>query len=102
MQVTEDQDGRRRCVHWDLPDQGWQEVARRIDPFLASAIQTIAVEYPDDPVRWLVINLWADSGRLLVYPAQDGPNGNRGERIYFALHSDYLENRHNRITETLT
>jgi hypothetical protein len=89
-------------VYWDLPDQGWKDVARRIDPFLASAIRAIAAEYAADPVQWLVINHWADSGRLLVYPAQDGPNGDRGERIFFDFNSDYLENRHSYITEALT
>jgi hypothetical protein len=92
MQVTEFRDRRRRCVVWGLPDHGWEDVARQFDPFLASAIQGIAVEYTGEPVAWLEINHWPDTGRLMVFPAQDGPEGNRAERVYFELSSNYLEN----------
>jgi hypothetical protein len=102
MQVTEQQEGRCRNVYWSLPDQGWEDLACQIDSFLASAIQAIAKEYAADPVEWLVINHWPDSGRLIVYPAQDGPCGNRGERIYLQIRSSYLEDEFRRITETLT
>src|SRR4029077_13928736 len=102
MQVTENQDGRCRRVYWDLPDQGWEDLARQLDPFLAISIQAIATEYADDCVEWLVINRWPDSGRVLVYPAQDGPNGNRGEKIFFDLSSAYLENEFSRIGELVS
>lgn len=102
MQVFEQQEGGCRRVYWKLPDQGWEDVAGQIDPYLASAIQGIAKEYAPDPVEWLVINHWPDSGRLLVYPAQDGPYGNRGERIYFEISSGYLRNEFARISDLPT
>src|SRR5262245_7167289 len=99
MQIIEFQDGPCRHVAWELPDSGWDDVARQLDPFLANAIQAINSEYADEPVEWLVINHWPDTGRLIVFPSQDGPNGNRGERICFQLFSIYLENEFLRIGE---
>jgi hypothetical protein len=99
MQITEDQNEWCRSVYWDLPDQGWEDLVRHIDPFLASAIQTVTAEYAKDPVEWLEINHWPDSGAIIVFPAHDGPYGNRGERICFTLSSNYLENEFLRIGE---
>jgi len=101
MQVVKYQDGRCRCVCWELPETGWADVARHIDPFLVQAIQAIAAEYADDPVQWLEINYWPASGRLIVFPAQDGPWGHRGERVYFELHSRHLDNDLSRIDDAL-
>src|SRR4051794_17181928 len=91
MKVLEQQEGRCRNVYWDVPDGGWEEAARHIDPFLADAIRAVDAEYAGDPAEWLVVNHWPDSGRLIVYPAQDGPYGNRGERVCFQLCSGHLE-----------
>ena len=74
MQVVEYQDGRCHCIVWELPDNGWEDVARQFDSFLAHAIAAIAAGYAADPVEWLEINRWPDSGRLMVFPSQDGPN----------------------------
>jgi len=101
MHVSEYQDRHRRCVHWDLPDRGWEDVARHLDPFLATAIREIAAEYAADPVEWLEINHWPDSGRLMLFPAHDGPYGNRKERVYFELSSDYLQNEFLRISDVV-
>jgi hypothetical protein len=101
MQVLESEDGRRRCVHWELPDSGWEDVAQSIDPFLVEAIRAVTAEYAGEAVEWLEINHWPDTGRLMVFPAQDGPYGNRGERVYFELDSGYLENEFRRIADSL-
>ena len=63
MQVIEQQDQGCRLVYWELPDHGWEDVARRIDPFLARAIHRIAAEYVGEPVPWLEVNHWPCSGR---------------------------------------
>jgi hypothetical protein len=100
MKIIEQQEGHCRNVYWELPDQGWGDVARQVDSFLAAAIQAIAREYAADPAAWLVINHWPSSGRLIVYPVH-GPHGNREERIHFEFCSFYLANEFRRITETL-
>jgi hypothetical protein len=97
MKIVEYQNGRCRCIVWELPDCGWEDVAGRLDPFLAHAILSIAAEYATEPVKWLEVNHWPDTGRLMVFPSQDGPNGNRGERIYFEFRSNCLENEFLRI-----
>jgi len=96
------QDRSCRCTVWNLPDNGWYDVVEHIDPFLAHAIKHIAAEYAPDWFQWLEINHWQDSGRLIVYPSQEGPFGNRGERIYFELSSQHLENESIRIGDAWT
>jgi hypothetical protein len=102
MEITSSTDGNLRQISWDLPDQGWEDVAGELDRFLAAAIQGIAEEYAAEPVAWLEINHWGDSGRLIVFPAQDGPYGNRDERILYDLNSAYLETEFARIAKSLT
>jgi hypothetical protein len=35
----------------------------------------------------------------MVFPAQDGPYGNRGERVHFELQSGHLENEFKRLAD---
>jgi hypothetical protein len=65
------------------------------------AIQAIATEYANEPVEWLEINHWPDSGRLIVYPSQQGPHGDRDERICCQLISDYLKAEWTRIGDSI-
>lgn len=83
-----------------LPDRGWDDVCAQIDTFLADAIRAIAAEYANEPVEWLEINRWPSSGRLIVFPSQQGPDGDRKERICCQLNSDYLENEWTRIGDS--
>jgi hypothetical protein len=56
---------------------------------------------PGDAVEWLEINHWPNSGRLMVFPSQDGPFGNREERLYFELSSEHLEKENRRVGDSL-
>jgi len=75
---------------WQVPNTGWEDVDRQIDLFLAASIREIVQEYADEPVEWLEINRWPDSGRLIVFPSRD-LKGNRDERICCQMFSDYLQ-----------
>jgi hypothetical protein len=87
MQFT---DGPTRNEVWELPDTGWNHWSAVADEFLAYSIAGIATEYATEPVEWLEINLWPHSGRLIVFPSHDGPEGDRGERVCFELASEHL------------
>lgn len=101
MQIIEYQDGHCRCINWELPDTGWENVANFIDLFMDQALCTILAEYREERVEWLEINHWPISGRLMVFPSQDGPGGNREERLYFELYSQHLQHEFNRISDSL-
>jgi hypothetical protein len=86
---------------WELPDAGWDDWATTADQFLADAIRAIVAEYPGERVEWLEVNYWQDSGRLIVWPSQEGPHGDRGERVCFELSSQYLEAASLAISESV-
>jgi hypothetical protein len=91
VQVVKFTDGPTHYETWELPDNGWHDWEMVVDRFLGHAIAAIAEEYVSDSVEWLEINGWPISGRLIVFPSQDGPFGNRGERVCFELSSKHLE-----------
>jgi hypothetical protein len=99
MEITEFQDGRKRCPCWELPNLGWEDLSTKLDAYLSEAIAAIADAYTDLPAAWIQLNYWADSGRLIVYPSDDGPFGNRTERVCFQLFSDYLQHEFDRVCE---
>jgi hypothetical protein len=101
MEVITFDDGPTRCEVWKLPDGGWDDWAATVDRFLAHAIRGIAAEYAGGTVEWLELNQWPISGRLIVFPSQDGPGGDRGERVSFELASDHLEAASERIGDTV-
>lgn len=101
MQVVKFQDGPTRCETWELPDGGWDDFVAVVDRFLAFAIAGIAAEYGGEAVKWLEVNGWPTSGRLMVFPSHEGPFGNRGERVCFELSSKHLEAACSRIGEAL-
>jgi hypothetical protein len=101
VQVVKFTDGLTRHETWELPDNGWDDWATVTDRFLGHAIAGIAAEYVGDSVEWLEINGWPISGRLIVFPSQDGPFGNRGERVCFELSSKHLEAAFCRIGEVV-
>lgn len=91
MEITEFQDGSMRCVCWQLPNHGWNDVAEKLDDFLAECFLTIEARYPDKPVTWVELNFRPDGGRLIVFPSDEGPFGDRNERICYQLFSDHLQ-----------
>jgi hypothetical protein len=99
MEISEFQDGGTRCFCWKLPHGGWDDLARKLDEYLTSAIGTIIAAYADKPIAWLELNYWPDSGRLIVFPSEDGPFGDRGERVCFQFFSDYMQNEFDRICQ---
>ena len=101
MQVVRFTDGGAQHETWDLPDAGWDDWAANVDRFLAHAIRGIQADYVGDPIEWLEINYWQISGRLIVFPSQDGPHGDRGERICFELSSEHLEAETRRVSESM-
>src|SRR5262245_17771701 len=90
-------DGSTRHEVWELPDSGWDDWAAAADRFLAHAIRGIAAEYAAELVEWLEINHWPYSGRLIVFPSQDGPHGDREERVCFELASEHLLSMFRRV-----
>jgi len=91
VEIIRFKDGECRYEVWNLPDGGWNDWADRADRFLAHSIREIAAEYAGEPIEWLEINHWPYSGRLIVFPSQEGPYGDRIERVCFELSSEYLE-----------
>jgi hypothetical protein len=100
LKVIQFNDGDCQFETWELPESGWEVWAATVDPFLAHAIRCIAAEYHDLSVEWLEINQW--SGRLIVFPSQDGPHGDRGERVCFELSSLHLEAASKRVFESVS
>ena len=94
-------DGPTRHEVWKLPDGGWDGWSVTVDPFLAHAIQGIVAECAGSSAEWLEINHWQNSGRLIVFPSDAGPDGDRGERVCFELSSKHLESASRRIGEVL-
>jgi len=90
-------DDKTRHEIWELLDAGWEDWAAPVDQFLAHAVGSIAAVYAGDSVEWLEINYWRNSGRLIVFPSQDGPFGDRGERVCFELSSKHMEAESPRI-----
>lgn len=101
MEIHRFKDGPTRCETWELPDAGWEDWASNVDRFLAHAIRGIAAEYAGEPVEWLEINYWQSSGRLIVFPSQSGPFGDRGERVCFELSSEHLEGGSRRVGDSV-
>src|SRR5262245_44712841 len=101
MEVIQFTDGPTRYEVWELPDAGWDDWAGVVDRFLAHAIQGIAAEYTNAQAEWLEVNHWQDSGRLIVFPSQDGPHGDRGERVCFELSSKHLEAASRHISKAI-
>src|SRR5947209_3799910 len=99
MEITEFQDGNVRCPCWCFPDEGWDELCRKLDDFLCEAILAVSAAYQVKPAAWLEVNHWPDSGRLIVYPSDNGPFGGRNETICFQLFSDFLQHEFDRICE---
>jgi hypothetical protein len=97
VEVIRFSDGPTRYEVWELPDAGWEDWAAVADRFLAHTIRGIAAEYASEPVEWLEINNWPYSGRLIVFPSQGGPHGDRGERVCFELASEHLLSVYRRV-----
>lgn len=87
---------------WELADAGWEDWTIVTDRFLAHAIQGITAEYPSDPVEWLEVNHWPISGRLIVFPSDEGPYGDRHERVCFELSSEHLATASRRISKSVS
>ena len=100
MEVIRFTDGPTLHEVWELPDAGWDDWATTVDQFLAHAIRAIVAEYTGEPVEWLEVNHWQVSGRLLVWPSQEGPHGDRGERVCFELAGMHLETASRVISES--
>jgi hypothetical protein len=90
VKVIQFTDGPTRNEVWELPDASWDDWAAVADEFLVHSINGIAAEYARASVKWLEINHWPHSGRLIVFPSQDGPSGDRNERVCFELVSEHL------------
>jgi hypothetical protein len=101
MDIVRFTDGPTRYETWKLPDAGWDDWASTVDQFLAHAIQGITAEYAGLPVEWLEANYWQISGRLIVFPSQDGPYGDRVERVCFELASEHLEVESRRVADSI-
>jgi hypothetical protein len=101
VEVLRFTDGGTRYETWELPDAGWDAWATHVDRFLAYAIRGIVAQYAGDQVEWLEISYWQNSGRLIVFPSQDGPHGNRVERVCFELSSEHLEAESHRVSESV-
>jgi hypothetical protein len=101
MDIVRFTDGLTRCETWKLSDTGWDDWASTVDRFLAHAIRGITAEYTGSPVEWLEINFWQDSGRLIVFPSQEGPSGDRVERVCFELASEHLEVESRRVGNSI-
>jgi hypothetical protein len=99
MEITEFQDSGTRCPCWRLPNRGWDDFAENLDGYLADCFRLIAAACPDKPVAWVELNYWPDTGRLIVYPSDEGPFGDRNERVRFQLFSDHLQQEFERICE---
>jgi hypothetical protein len=91
VEIVRFTDGNTRHEVWQLAGTAWDDWAACVDRFLAHAIGAIVAAYPGEPVEWLEINHWPHSGRLIVFPSQNGPDGNRDERVCFELSSAHLE-----------
>lgn len=74
----------------DLP---WDAYPKAVDDYLAIALPRLAQAYAQDDCPVIVFELWASSGRLIVY---DSPVGiclrDRNERVYTQLTSQALMN----------
>ena len=90
MEVVRFEDGPTRYETWELPDAGWPDWASVADDFLMHAVRGVVVAYPGDSAEWLEVNHWPSSGRLIVFPSEGGPYGDRGEKVCFELSSAYL------------
>jgi len=99
MEITEFQDGQVRCPCWRLPNRGWDDLSQRLDDYLAECFRSIVAAYTDKVVAWVELNYWPDTGRLIVFPSDDGPFGDRNERVCFQLFSDHLQQEFDRICE---
>lgn len=97
VEVVRFTDGPTRHEVWELADRGWDDWAAVVDRFLAHAIRGIAAEYAGEPVEWLEINQWPYTGRLLVFPSQDGPHGDRQERVCFELAGEHILSEFRRV-----
>jgi hypothetical protein len=101
LQVVRFTDNGTRYETWELPDAGWADWAAHIDLLMAHAIREIAAEYIGEPVEWLEVNYWQETGRLIVFPSQDGPHGDRAERVCFELSSEHLEAESRRVSQSV-
>jgi hypothetical protein len=99
MEITEFHDGGTKCPCWRLPNLGWDDVSDKLDTYLSECFRTIAAAYTDKPVAWIELNYWPDTGRFIVFPSDDGPFGDRNEKVCFQLFSDYLQQEFDRICE---
>jgi hypothetical protein len=102
MEIVRFTDGPTQHETWELPDAGWDDWASILDRFLAHAIRGITAHYAGSDVEWLEVNYWQDSGRLIVFPSQDGPYGDRAERVCFELASEHLEVESRRAAESVS
>lgn len=82
---------------WNLADYGWAHLTQQLDEFLSTAIARVEAVYDKFPANWLELNCWPDSGRLIVYPSTEGPFGERDEKVFLQLFSDYLRSEFDRI-----
>ena len=97
MDVSEFHDDGVRCIGWSLPNSGWDDLSATICQFLTDALTGILQECSGEQLNWIEMNYWPDSGRLMVFPSQSGPLGDRDEPIFFQLCSGYLTEEWNRI-----
>jgi len=72
-------------------DAPWDAYPQAVDAYLAIALPRLAAAYTQDDCPVIVFELWASSGRLIVY---DSPVGiclrDRNERVYTQLSSSAL------------
>jgi hypothetical protein len=101
LQVVRFADSGTRYETWELPDAGWADWTAHVDLLMAHAIREIADEYIGEPVEWLEVKYWQDTGRLIVFPSQDGPHGDRAERVCFELSSEHLEAESRRVSQSV-
>ena len=100
MEIVRFEDGPTEHETWELPDAGWPDWASVADRFLAHALRGVVAAYAGDSAEWLEVNHWPSSGRVIVFPTEGGPHGDRGERVCFELSSEYLAVASRRIGAT--
>jgi len=99
MEISEfDGDG-TKCRCWRLPNLGWRNLSDKLDDYLSECVRSIAAAYPDKHVAWVELNYRPDTGRLIVFPSDDGPFGDRNERVCFQLVSDHLQQEFGQICQ---
>ena len=101
MEVVRFTDGGTSHETWELPDAGWDDWAAACGSIPGPCDSGHRGRVRRRSVQWLEINYWQGSGRLIAFPSQDGPHGDRGERVCFELSSEHLGAEAQRVSESV-